>query len=65
MLNEANQRSTPAGANVKHLAMSLAKSQREILPTLRFVRMTKQSFVILNIVKNLIFSRYFFVNRYL
>ena len=26
--------------NVKHLAMSIAKSQREILPTLRFVRMT-------------------------
>ena len=25
---------------VKHLAMSIAKSHREILPTLRFVRMT-------------------------
>ena len=40
MLNEVNQRSTPAWAKVKHLAMSIAKSQREILPTLRFVRMT-------------------------
>ena len=40
MLNEVNQRSTPAGAKVKHLAMSIAKSQLEILPTLRFVRMT-------------------------
>ena len=40
MLNEVNQRSTPAGAKVKRLAMSIAKSQREILPTLRFVRMT-------------------------
>ena len=40
MLNEVNQRSMPAGAKVKHLAISIAKSQREILPTLRFVRMT-------------------------